>query len=194
MRRVLVIDDHEPSRQRIVAILRERGYEIVGEGASGKFALALARTTSPDVILIAVGLADMDGIEAARQILESYPLPIALITSHYDDATVGRATKAGVMALLLKPVRVEAVSPAIELAISRFEDFVLLQRENLTLKESLEARKLIERAKGLLMEQRRISEAQAYTLIKQASMNRRKPMTEIAQAILLSATIDQQEK
>jgi len=115
-----------------------------------------------------------------------------LITSHYDDNTVERATKAGVMALLLKPVRAEAVSPAIELATSRFKDFLAVQQENETLKGNLESRKIIERAKGLLMEQRRLSEEQAYSLIKKTSMNMRKPMADVAQAILLAAEIDQQ--
>ena len=194
MRRVLVIDDHDTSRRHLIKILLERGYEIVGEGSSGKLALALARTATPDVMLMAVGLADLDGIQAAREILANYRLPIVLITSHYDASTVERATNAGVMALLLKPVREEAVSPAIELAISRFKDFHALQQENETLKENLESRKSIERAKGLLMEQRNISEEQAYSLMKKTSMNMRKPMVDVAQAILLAAEIDSQKK
>ena len=194
MRRVLVIDDHDPSRRHLINILLERGYEIVGEGSSGKLALALARTATPDVMLMAVGLADLDGIQAASEILANYRLPIVLITSHYDAATVERATNAGVMALQLKPVREDAVSPAIELAISRFKDFHALQQENETLKENLESRKLIERAKGLLMEQRNISEEQAYSLIKKTSMNMRKPMSDVAQVILLAAEIDAQKK
>ena len=194
MRKVLVIDDHEPSRRQLIAILLERGYEIAGAEGSGKLALALARTATPDVMLMAVGLADIDGIHAAREILANSRLPIVLITSHYDATTVERATKAGVMALLLKPVRAEAVSPAIEMAISRFKDFLALQQENESLKENLESRKLIERAKGLLMEQRRLSEEQAYALIKKTSMNTRKPMADVAQAILLAAEIDQQNK
>ena len=194
MRRVLVIDDHDPSRRHLINILLERGYEIVGEGSSGKLALALARSATPDVMLMAVGLADLDGIQAASEILANYRLPIVLITSHYDASTVERATNAGVMALLLKPVREDAVSPAIELAISRFKDFHALQQENETLKENLESRKLIERAKGLLMEQRKLSEEQAYSLMKKTSMNMRKPMADVAQAILLAAEINQQDK
>jgi len=187
MRRVLVIDDHEPSRRHLIKILRERGYEIAGEGSSGKLAAALARTTIPDVIVMAVGLSDLDGIQAAGEILKNILLPVVLITSHYEASTVERATKSGVMALLLKPVREEAVSPAIELAISRFKDFLAVQQENESLKENLESRKIIERAKGLLMEQRKLSEEQAYSLIKKASMNMRKPMADVAQAILLAA-------
>jgi AmiR/NasT family two-component response regulator len=187
MRRVLVIDDHEPSRRHLINVLLAAGYELVGEGSSGKLAPALVQTATPDVMLMAVGLADLDGIHAASEILANFRLPIVLITSHYDEVTVERATKSGVMALLLKPVRAEAVSPAIELAISRFKDFLAVQQENESLKENLESRKIIERAKGLLMEQRKLSEEQAYSLIKKASMNMRKPMADVAQAILLAA-------
>jgi response regulator NasT len=194
MSRVLLIDDHEPSRRLVGRILLERGYELVGEGSRGGDALTLARQTAPDVVLVAVGLADLDGIEAAREITVSFQRPIVLITSHYDAKTVQRATQAGVMALLLKPVRAEAVSPAIELAISRFKDLGALQQENESLKKNLESRKIIERAKGLLMQQRGLSEEQAYALIKKASMNRRKPMAEVARAIVLSAEIGEGSK
>jgi response regulator NasT len=186
MRRVLVIDDHDPSRMHLVRSLQRCGYEIAGEGSSGKLAPALARTSAPDVILMAVGLADVDGIEAAREILWASPMPIILLTSHYDSATVERAKQIGVMAYLVKPLRAEELSPAIELAISRFQELSLLQEENSNLKENLQARKLIERAKGLLMEQRKLSEEQAYSLLKKASMNLRKPMADVAQAVLLA--------
>ena len=186
MRRVVVIDDHPPSRRHLFTILNNGGYEIAGEGASGKTALALARTALPDVILMAVGLADVDGIEASHDVMRSHPVPIVLITSHCDEATVERAKRAGVMGYLVKPLRAEQLSPAVELAIIRFQDFLALRAENSSLKETLEARKVIERAKGLIMQQRHLSEDQAYTLIKKASMNMRKPMVEIAQAIILA--------
>jgi response regulator NasT len=186
MRRTLVVDDHEPSRKRLATILRERGYEVVGEGTTGKSAIVFAHTATPDVILMAVGLPDIDGIQAAQEIIQSKPLPIVLITSHYDGATIERAKSAGVMAYLLKPLRAEELRPAIELAVSRFQEFASLRQENSTLKETLEARKIIERAKGLLMEQRKLSEEQAYSLIKKTSMNMRRPMADVAQAIILA--------
>lgn len=189
MSRVLVIDDHEPSRAHLVTILRECGYEIAGEGSSGKLASTLAHRAAPEVILMAVGLADLDGIEAAREIMKNDPLPIVLITSHYDTSTVERAKNAGVMGYLVKPLRSAELSPAIELAMGRFKEYVSLQLENSTLKENLEARKLIERAKGLLMEQRKVSEEQAYSLLKKASMNLRKPMADVAEAILLAGGV-----
>ena len=186
MRRVVVIDDHQPSRQHLVTLLRGGGYEIAGEGASGKNALALARTAVPDVILLAVGLSDVDGIETSQDVMRHHPLPIILTTSHYDARTIERATRSGVMGYLVKPLRAEELSPVIELAITRFQDFVALRAENTNLKETLEARKTIERAKGLLMQQRHLSEDQAYTLMKKTSMNIRKPMAEVAQAIILA--------
>jgi response regulator NasT len=186
MRRVVIIDDHQPSRRRLVTLLNNGGYEIAGEGASGKNALALARTVVADVILMAVGLSDVDGIETSRDVMRHHPLPIVLITSHHDAATIERAKHAGVMGYLVKPLRAEELSPAIELAITRFQDFVALRAENTNLKETLEARKTIERAKGLLMQQRHLSEEQAYTLMKKTSMNLRKPMSDVAQSIILA--------
>jgi AmiR/NasT family two-component response regulator len=131
-------------------------------------------------------LSDIDGIDAARHMMRVRPLPIVLITSHYDAATIERAKQAGVMGYLVKPLRAEELSPTIELAITRFQDFLSLREENSTLKVNLEARKLIERAKGLLMEQRKLTEEQAYTLIKKTSMNMRKPMADVAQAIIVA--------
>ncbi len=194
MRRVLVIDDHDPSRTRLIKTLKDFGYEIAGEGGSGKAALVLAQTSAPDVILMAVGLADLDGLEAARDLMRSKPLPIVVVTSHYDAATVERAKQAGIMAYLAKPFRSEEVKPAIELAISRFQDVVSLREENSALKENLEARKLIERAKGLLMDQRKLTEEQAYSLLKKASMNMRKPMVDVAQAILVAGGLLTEKK
>src|SRR4051794_14300167 len=98
MRRVLVIDDHEDSRRTVLGVLIKNGYEIAAQATSGQIALGLAATTSPDVVLMAVGLSDLDGIQAAAAIIRARPLPIVLITSHYDSNTIQRATKSGVMA------------------------------------------------------------------------------------------------
>ena len=188
-RRVLVIDDHLPSRAFLVKALNEKGFGVVGEGASGKGALKLAQATAPDAILMSVGLPDIDGIRAAQNIMEENPLPIVLLTSHSDTETIERAKEAGVMAYLLKPLREEELLPVTELAISRFEEFISLRRENEDLKETLEARKAIERAKGVLMKQQGLSEPEAFSLIQKKSMDLRKPMAEIAQAIILNEEI-----
>jgi two-component system, response regulator PdtaR len=124
----------------VAILLNSGGYEIAGEGANNQNALALARSAAPEVILMAVGLPDVDGIETSQDVMRAYPLPIVVITSHYDAATIERAKQAGVMGYLVKPLRPEELSPAIELAIARFQDFVALRAENSNLKETLEAR------------------------------------------------------
>jgi response regulator NasT len=131
----------------------------------------------------------MDGLTVAAHILETVPLPILILSNHLDEGLIRRAKKVGVMAHLLKPLREEELRPAIELAISRFEECNTLRKENADLKRNLEDRKLIERAKGILMERERISEQQAFARIQKTSMNTRRSMAEIAQAILLSEAV-----
>jgi len=193
MKRALVIDDHEPSRKNLVGVLAENGFQIVGAATSGAAGLQLASASAPDVILMAVGLPDVDGIRAARKIMQANPLPIVLVTSHYDAATIERAKRAGVMGYLIKPLREGELLPAIELAMSHFQEFVALQKENENLKKTLEARKVIERAKGILMKRERLSEPEAFSLIQRKSMDMRKPMVEIAEAIILSQEITEEK-
>ncbi len=194
MRRALVVDDHLPSRKVLNNALTESGYEVIGEAASGKTALTLAATTAPDVILMAVGLPDVDGILTARKVMVTHPCPIILLTSHYDKDTIERAKGAGVMGYLIKPLRAGELMPALELAISHFSEFVALQRENENLKKTLEARKVIERAKGILMQKRGLSEAAAFSMIQKTSMESRKMMVEVAQAIILAEGMNQKQK
>ena len=194
MKRVLVIDDHDPSRKNLTGALAAAGYEVVGEGASGKAALALVAATDPEIVLMAVGLPDVDGINAARHIMQAAPLPVVLLTSHYDTETIERAKQAGVMGYLLKPLREGELNPAIELAISHFNEFAELQKQNENLKKTLEARKVIERAKGILMQREGLSEAEAFSSIQKKSMDMRKPMAEIAQAIIVSEEVGQRKK
>ena len=194
MRKVLVIDDHDPSRRSLAGALAGSGYEVVGEGSSGKSAPALVAATTPEVVLMAVGLTDLDGIHAARNIMDATPTPIVLLTSHHDAGTIERAKSAGVMGYLIKPLRERELNPAIELAISRFNEFAGLQKQNEELKKTLEARKIIERAKGILMQRQGLSEGEAFSSIQKKSMDMRKPMAEIAQAIILSEEVGQRKK
>jgi len=188
-RRVVIIDDSARSRLALGAAIKGFGCEIAGEGVNGSEAIRLAQDLKPDVLFLAVGLPEMDGVTAAAQILEAHPLPIIILSSHLDPDLIQRAKEAGVMAYLAKPLREEDLLPAIELAVSRFEEFMALRKENEDLKRTLDGRKLIERAKGVLMEREKISEQQAFTQIQRASMNTRRPMAEIAQAILLSEQV-----
>ncbi|MBI2883205.1 MAG: response regulator [Candidatus Methylomirabilis oxyfera] len=186
---VVIIDDSPISRATLGGALKRLGFEVIGEGASGAEAVHLAHKLEPDVLFLAVGLPDMDGLTVAAHILETLPIPILVLSSHLDQELIQRAKEAGVMAYLLKPLREEELLPAIELAISRFEEFNALRKENADLKRILEDRKLIERAKGILMERERISEQQAFSRIQKTSMNMRRSMAEIAQAILLSEAV-----
>ncbi|MDE2485099.1 MAG: response regulator [candidate division NC10 bacterium] len=186
---VVIVDDSPRSRATLGDALKRLGFEVAGEGASGAEAVRLAQKLKPDVLFLAVGLPDMDGLTAATHILETLPIPILILSSHLDQELIQRAKEAGVMAYLLKPLREEELLPAIELAISRFEEFDALRKENADLRRTLEDRKLIERAKGILMERERISEQQAFARIQKTSMNTRRSMAEIAQAILLSEAV-----
>jgi response regulator NasT len=192
-RRVMVIDDHTPSRTFLVQALAKCGFEIVGEGVNGGSALGLVRNTSPDVVLMAVGLPDIDGISTAREIMEQAPHPIVLLTSHSETETIERAKEAGVMAYLIKPLREQELRPAIELAVSRFAEFNSLRKEKDDLRKTLESRKLIERAKGILMKGG-LSEAQVFATIQKKSMNLRKSMAEVAQAIVLAEEIKSEKR
>lgn len=189
-----MIDDHLPSRTFLVRALKEKGFEVAGEGTSGKGALRLAKETAPDIILMAVGLSDMDGIRAAQVIMEESPFPVILLTSHYDAETIERTKGSGVMAYLIKPLREEELLPAIELAISRFTEFMSLREQNEDLRKTLEARKVIERAKGILMKRQGLSEAEAFALIQKKSMDTRKSMAEMAQAIVLTEEIIKEKR
>ncbi len=186
---VVIIDDSLGSRATLGHALKRLGFEVVGEGSSGSEAIRLVQVLKPDVLFLAVGLPDLDGLTTAAQILETHALPIIILSSHLNPEVIQRAKEAGVMAYLVKPLREEELLPAMELAISRFEEFNALRKENADLKRILEDRKLIERAKGILMEREKISEPQAFGRIQKASMNRRRSMAEIAQAILLSEEI-----
>ncbi|MCY4439217.1 MAG: response regulator, partial [Deltaproteobacteria bacterium] len=109
--RVLLIDDHSPSRTLLARVLNEEGFTIVGQGSSGESSLSLVRRTKPDVVFLAVGLVEMDGIRAARRIMDQSPVPIVLVTNHYEQETVERAIAAGIAAYLIKPLRREELRP-----------------------------------------------------------------------------------
>lgn len=158
----------------------------MGVGASVAEAPLLVEQHHPDVVILAVGLADGDGVDAAREIMARSPCPIVLLTSRTDAAVIERARAAGVMAFLLKPLRTEELGPALDLAVGRFREFEALRKENEDLKRALESRKLLERAKGLLMEQHGLTEAEAFRRIQKAAMDSRRPITEVARAILLT--------
>lgn len=187
--RVVLVDDHAPSRAAVAGAVGSVGGEIVGTGASAAEAPVLVERYRPDVVILAVGLPDGDGVDAAREIMARAPCPVVLLTSRTEATVIQRAREAGVMTFLLKPLRPEELGPALDLAVARFREFDAVRRENEDLKKALKTRRLVERAKGLLMEREGLSENQAFRRIQKVSMDSRKCMAEVAEAILLAANV-----
>lgn len=188
-RNIVIIDDRETQRMILKKFLIIAGHEVIGEGANGKEAITLAKKLNPDLVILDVKMPVMGGIEAAREISASCPLPIILYTAKNDQETIDGAKEAGVMAYLVKPLRDEDINPTIELAISRFQESQSLRQENLNLRETLAARKVAEKAKGLLMEKEGLSEREAFQKIQKASMDKRLPLSKVADAIIISYEI-----
>ncbi len=186
---VVVVDDHTPSKAAVAEAIEAMGGVVAGSGSSAAEALTLVERSRPDVVILAVGLPDGDGVEVARAVMDHVPCPIVLLTSRSDHDVVERAGAAGVMAFLLKPLRVGELSPAMELAVARFREFEAIRKENADLKRAIESRKLIDRAKGWLMEREGLSESEAFRRIQKTSMDTRKSMAEVAEAILLAAKL-----
>jgi response regulator NasT len=186
MKTVAVIDDNDSERLVVRDLVAECGLKVVAEGCNGAEAISICRNNSPDIVIMDVRMPVMNGIEAAEEISRTCPTPIVLLTADYDPVTIKRAVAAGAMAYLVKPVRIEDILPVVELATSRFKEFRELTEEVSDLKDALKSRKLVEKAKGLLMEKEGLTEAEAYKRIRRISMDRRKSMTEISSIIILA--------
>lgn len=191
-RTVAIIDDNASERLVVKGLAEESGLKVIAEGANGEEAVAVCKGKKPDLVIMDVKMPVMDGVEAAARIARECPTPVILLTASDDEETVRRAVGAGVFAFLVKPVRFESLLPAAELAVARFEEFSLLRKENAELKGAMEARKTIEKAKGLLMEKEGITEAEAFARIRRISMDKRKTMKEVAEVILLA--LEKKEK
>lgn len=187
MKTVAVVDDYESERKVLKGLIESSGlYRVVAEGVNGDEAVEICRSKRPDLLLMDVKMPGKGGIEAAIEISRVHPTPIVLLTASDDEETVKKAVKAGVMGYLLKPVRPEELIPAIELALSRFLDISTLKKEKEDLKSALESRKLVEKAKGLLMAKENLTEDEAFARLRRISMDRRKSMAEIAEVIILA--------
>jgi len=189
--RVLIVDDHAPSRSSIVEAVALQGGEVVGHGSRLEDAVPLVERLQPDVAVLAVGLPDGDGLEAARRIMASAPCPLVLLTSRTDAAVAARAVEAGVLGFLVKPLRHPELGPALDLAVSRFREMEAVRQENEALKRKLESRKVIDRAKGLLIQRLGLTEPEAYRRLQKTAMDTRKSIAEVAQALLLTDGLGQ---
>ncbi|OWU66043.1 MAG: response regulator [Armatimonadetes bacterium Cent15-Ar3] len=187
--RVLIADDEPIIRLDLRQMLESLGYEVVGEAGDGQAAVDLARELKPDVCILDVNMPVMDGIEAVDIITDENIAPTILLTAYSDKELIDRARAAGVFAYLVKPFKPSDLAPSIEVARARFEQNVLLNKEVTNLSQRLEARKAIDRAKGILMDSHSLGEAEAYRRIQVQSMNLRKTMQEVAEAIILAKSI-----
>ncbi|MEU6743283.1 ANTAR domain-containing response regulator [Streptosporangium sandarakinum] len=183
-RRVVIAEDEALIRLDLKEMLEEDGYAVVAEAADGEAAVRLAAEHRPDLVILDVKMPVLDGISAAEQIVARRIAPCLILTAFSQRDLVERARDAGAMAYLVKPFTKSDLVPAIEMAVSRHEEIAALEREVGTLSDRLETRKLVERAKGLLMAQHGWSEPQAFRWIQKASMDRRLSMRQVAQIVV----------
>jgi response regulator NasT len=188
--RIIIADDESLIRLDLREMLTNLGYDVVAEAGDGRSALELAKKLQPDLVIMDIKMPDLDGSTAAEELTRLQIAPVVLLTAYSDQALVERAKEAGVVGYVVKPFREAELMPVIELSLARFEEFRALEREVGDLKEALEARKLIERAKGVLMEVYGLKEAEAFHRIRKTSMDARKSMKEVAEAILLTQEMD----
>jgi len=180
--RILVAEDEALIRLDLVEMLTEAGYEVVAQAANGIQAIELAKEFKPDLAILDVKMPELDGISAAEQIIEI--APVLMLTAFSQKELVERARDAGVMAYVVKPFSIDDLTPAIEIAMSRHLQMRSLREEVADLHERLETRKVIDRAKGILMAALSLSEPEAFSWIQRAAMDRRISMKAVAEAVI----------
>jgi two-component system, response regulator PdtaR len=186
--RILIAEDETIIRLDLRDLLERAGHEVVGEARDGEEAVALAAELEPDLAIMDVKMPRLDGIDAARRILDGRPMPIVLLTAYGQEELVARAVEAGVFGYLVKPFREQDLVPAIATARARHTELQELREQAESLADALEARKAIERAKGLLMTKEGLSEADAFDRLRRASQVSGRPLKVIAEAVI--ATLD----
>ena len=182
--RVLVVEDEALIRLDLTEMLTEEGYVVAGEAADGEQAIELARSLRPDLVIMDVKMPKVDGIAAAASIVGERIAPVVMLTAFSQRDLIEQARDAGAMAYLVKPFARHELVPAIELGVSRFAERKALEDEVATLTERLETRKLVDRAKGLLMTRRQMSEPDAFRWIQRTAMDRRTTMKAVAEAVV----------
>ena len=188
--KVLIAEDETIIRLDLRTLLEARGFEVVAEARDGAEAVELARELEPELAVLDVKMPRLDGIEAAKRILDERPIPIVMLTAYGQQELVNRAVEAGVFGYLVKPFRETDLLPAIATARARHEELAALREETESLAEALAARKAIERAKGLLMEREGLSEQDAFARLRKASQLSGRPLKVVAEAVVATFADD----
>ncbi len=184
--RILIADDEVVIRLGLRAMLEDQGYQIVGEAGDGHRVLDLVQKVQPDLIFLDIKMPGLDGLQVARTLLALHAIPVIILTAYGDREFVDEAKEAGVLAYLLKPVQEHDLVPTIEVTMARFREIQALRQEIGNLEEALRTRKIVERAKGILMRIHGIDEAEAFTRIQRQSRTSRRPMHDVAEEIIRS--------
>jgi AmiR/NasT family two-component response regulator len=182
--RVLIAEDEAIIRLDLKEMLEEEGISVVGEAADGEAALRLARERGPDLVIMDIKMPGMDGLTAAERVVEEDLAAVLILTAFSGRDLVQRAAEAGAMGYLVKPFQKSDLLPAIELALARYNELAAVKKESASLAERLETRKIVEKAKGRLMEEKGISEAEAFRAIQKQAMNERRSMRDVARSLL----------
>ena len=185
--RVVIAEDEALIRLDLKEMLEEDGYAVVGEASDGEAAVKLTESLRPDLVIMDIKMPGLDGISAAERITVEHMAPVIILTAFSQRDLVLRARDAGAMAFVVKPFTKADLVPAIEIAVSRFQEFAALESEVSNLKERLEVRKLLDRAKGLLQAEQGMTEAEAFRWIQKSSMDRRMTMRAVAEEVLQGA-------
>lgn len=182
--RIIVAEDEAIIRMDLIEMLREAGYNVIGEAANGREAISLARHLKPDLAILDVKMPEIDGISAAELIVSEKLAAVLMLTAFSQRELVERARDAGAMAYLVKPFSISDLTPAIEMALGRYAQIQALEAEVGEIGERLEARKLVDRAKGVLMANLGITEPEAFKWIQKAAMDQRSSMSAVSEGVL----------
>ncbi len=187
--RIVIADDEAIIRLDLRKMLEDIGYDVVGEAADGVQAVEVTKAYRPDVVILDIKMPEMDGIDAAKIITEQKIAPVLLLTAYSQIDLVNRAKDAGVFSYLVKPFKATDLMPQIEVTVARWESIQKIEEEAKSLEDKLETRRAVDRAKGILMDQYGLKEQEAFRRIQVQSMNTRKSMREIADAIIIAHSI-----
>ena len=187
--RIVVADDERDMRDYVHKILPRLGHTVAAAAENGEQLIDFCRFYQPDLVITDIKMPGMDGIEAALKIYEQVPIPVILVSAYSDAKLIERAEVHPIMAYLVKPIKQTDLEPAIQLAMHRFEQFEALRREASDVRQALEDRKIIERAKGVLMKELSLSEPEAFRRLQKTAMNKQLKLVEVAQLALATAKV-----